>query len=188
MFRNAYVTAAIIGINILVYVIETLAGGSEKTDTAIRFGAFYVPKVREGQWYRLITAMFVHFGVFHIICNMYSLYNLGPALERFFGWREYLLLYLLSGIAGNAATWLVEMKKGRYSVSAGASGAVFGLLGAWLMLTLMPQVRTSVSSSAILYTLIINAAYGFANRRINMTAHAGGFICGAALTATLVLA
>ncbi len=187
MRTDAVVTLILIAVNGILFAAETIAGGSTKISVARKFGAYYYPDVQNGQWYRLFTAMFLHFGPFHIACNMYSLYNLAPALERFFGVSLFLLLYLASGVAGNVATYLKDQKTGRYAVSAGASGAVFGLLGAWLVLTLSPEVRTTASGSGILYTLLINAAYGLANRQINMMAHAGGFVCGATITWILLL-
>ena len=186
MRTDAPFTLILIAINGLMFAIETVAGGSTKTSVARKFGAYWYPDVQKGQWYRLITAMFLHFGPFHIACNMYSLYNLGPALERFFGVGTFLTIYLLSGIAGNVATYLKDRHTGRYALSAGASGAVFGLLGSWLVLTIMPQVKTSMSIHGIMYVLLINVAYGFANKRINMAAHAGGFVCGSVLTALIV--
>jgi len=181
MSINSPVTYGLIGINILIFLLESASGGSTHTDVARKFGAFYLPDVRRGQWYRLFTAMFIHFGLFHLACNMYSLYNLGPALERFLGWK-YILLYVGSGLAGNLATWFLEDKTGKYAISAGASGAIFGLLGAWLVIALMPQIRSSVSLSNLLYVIGINVIYGISNRSVNMTAHIGGFIGGAVIT------
>ena len=79
------VTNILIGINLLVFAAETLAGGSLNRGTALKFGAMYPPYIKRGQWYRMFTSMFLHFGFLHLICNMYSLYNLGPGLEHFLG-------------------------------------------------------------------------------------------------------
>jgi rhomboid protease GluP len=89
-------TYILIGINILIFAAETMAGGTENREIALKFGAQYTPYVKKGQWYRMFTSMFLHFGFIHLICNMYSLYNLGPALEQFFGIPLFLLLYLNS--------------------------------------------------------------------------------------------
>ena len=70
------VTYILIGINLLVFAAETLAGGSLNRETALKFGAMYPPYIKRGQWYRMFTSMFLHFGFLHLICNMYSLYNL----------------------------------------------------------------------------------------------------------------
>ena len=85
-------TYVLIGINIVIFLLETSQGGSTNRDVAMKFGAQYTPYVRRGQWYRLITSMFLHFGFIHLLCNMYSLSNLGTALERFFGIPLFLVL------------------------------------------------------------------------------------------------
>ena len=91
---NPVATYGLIGVNILVFIAESMRGGSTNTKVALKFGAQYTPYLEQGQWYRLCTAMFLHFGYLHLVCNMYSLYNLGPALEDFFGIPIFLFLYL----------------------------------------------------------------------------------------------
>ncbi len=183
---NSIATYALIGINIIVFIAETAGGGSTDTKVALKFGAQYTPYLEKGQWYRLGTSMFLHFGYIHLLCNMYSLYNLGPALEMFFGIPVFLLLYLISGFAGNILTYAVERRTGRHAISAGASGAVFGLLGSYLVLALWPGIE-GVSLYGILRVLAINAVYTIANRHINGMAHLGGLIGGAVITCILLL-
>lgn len=178
-------TYILIGVNILVFLAETLRGGTTNAAVAMEFGAQYAPYVRQGQWYRLFSSMFLHFGYLHLLCNMYSLYNLGPGLELFFGIPVYLFLYLASGLAGNVLTYIMELRTGRYSMSLGASGAVFGLLGAYLVFAVWPGF-SGVSLYGILRVLVINAVYTISNRRINAMAHLGGFLCGAVITALLL--
>ncbi|MCI2049286.1 MAG: rhomboid family intramembrane serine protease [Lachnospiraceae bacterium] len=179
-------TYILIGINIFVFLMETLAGGSTKTEVARRFGAMYTPDLKRGQIYRLFTAMFLHFGVLHLLCNMYSLYNLGPALEYICGAGWYLIIYIGSGLFGNLFTWAAETRSGHYSVSAGASGAIFGLMGAYLVLALHPQYHSYFSMASILTNIGINLLYGFSNKSINMRAHLGGMIGGAVLMLLMV--
>lgn len=183
---NISITYVLIGINVLVYIAESIAGGSSDTKTALRFGAQYTPLLEKGQVFRLFTAMFLHFGTFHLICNMYSLYNLGPSLEYFFGAQWFLAVYFVSGLSGNILTWLIEKRTHKYSVSAGASGAIFGLLGAYLVIALWPSLRGSVSLYNILYVIIVNALYGFSRRGINLAAHLGGFAGGILITLLLL--
>lgn len=176
---KAPVTTALIVINIIVFIIETVSGGSDRTDIAIRFGAQYSPFVLEKkQYYRLFTAMFLHFGFIHIMCNMWSLYNIGPTIELVFGKWRYIIIYLGAGLAGNLLTLLIEARRGQFSVSAGASGAVFGLMGAYLVLALLPRFRGYFSLSSILFNIGINVVYGLRARGINMTAHMGGLLGG----------
>ena len=179
-------TWILIGANIVMFIIEESQGGSTKKEVAMRFGAMYAPKLQGRELYRLITSMFLHFGVFHLFCNMWSLYNLGPIVELLFGPFYFLAIYFISGLCGNLLTWAVEKKTGKYAISAGASGAVFGLLGAMLVLALLPSLRGYFSLRSILLTLVINVAYGVSNRSINMKAHAGGFIGGVISTVLIV--
>ena len=153
----------------------------------MRFGAQYTPALKEKQFYRLFTSMFLHFGVFHLICNMWSLYNLGPVVELLFRPFRFLLIYFVSGLSGNLLTWAVEKRTGHYSVSAGASGAIFGLLGTMLVLALLPSLRGYFSLRSILYTLLINVVYGVTNRGINMKAHIGGFLGGLCTSMVMIL-
>lgn len=183
---NSPASYILIGINILVFIAESLNGGSTDRNVALRFGAQYTPYIKQGQWFRLFSSMFLHFGYLHLVCNMYSLYNLGPALENFFGIFAFLFLYLGSGLAGNLLTYFWEIRTGSCSLSAGASGAVFGLLGAYLVLALWPGI-TGVSLYGILRVLLINGVYTFANRNINAKAHLGGMLAGMAVTAVMLL-
>ena len=180
------VTYIIIGLNILLFAAESMKGGAMNQEVALKFGAQYTPYIQQGQWYRLFTSMFLHFGFLHLICNMYSLYNLGPSLEYFFGIPIFVVLYLASGLAGNILTYVMELRTGRRTLSLGASGAVFGLLGSYLVFALWPGY-IGVSLYGILRVLGINAVYAFANRSINAMAHLGGLIAGAAITAGLLL-
>ena len=183
---NTPATYVLIGINIFVFLLETMRGGSLNREVAMKFGAQYTPALQRGEWYRLFTSMFLHFGFIHLLCNMYSLYNLGPALERFFGIPAFLFLYLVSGFCGNILSSVVECGTGNYKLSAGASGAVFGLLGSYLVFAILPGY-SGVSLYGILRVLAINAFYAFSNRSINAKAHLGGLIAGAAVTGVLLL-
>ena len=180
---SSLVTVILIGINIAVFLLETKDGGSTNTAVALKYGALYTPYIRQGQYYRLFTAMFLHFGVWHLLFNMYALFVLGPAVDYVCGAAIYLIIYLAAGILGNVLTMLVEEKKGRSSISAGASGSIFGLLGACLVLSIAGY---GFSLRSILSTLAINLVYGLSSRRINMMSHVGGFIGGAAVMAVIL--
>ena len=182
-FLRSAVTTVLILVNVIVFLLETRAGGSTKTSVALKFGAQYAPYVKRGEYYRLFTAMFLHFGVYHLLFNMYALSVLGPSLEMLFGPVRYLILYLVSGLAGNLLTLFMENRSGRSSVSAGASGCIFGLMGACLMLALRGY---GFSLQSILTTLAVNLIYGFSSKRINMKAHLGGLLGGACLTMLMI--
>lgn len=180
-------TLILIIINAVVYLAETTSGGTTNTRTALRFGALYTPYVDRGQWWRLFTSMFLHFGIVHIISNMYALYSLGTSVEYMFGSGRFLFIYLFSGFCGNLFTYLVEKQTRHYSVSAGASGAIFGLMGVYLMLALLPQFRSYVPVRSVLVNLGINLVVGLTNRQINMKAHLGGLFGGMIATLILIL-
>lgn len=177
----------IIVINFIIFGAETLAGGSENTEVARKFGALYVPDLKRGQYYRLFSAMFIHFGVMHLLCNMYSLYALGTSVERLFGHMWFIVIYIISGLCGNLLTVAVQHISHRYPVSAGASGAIFGLMGAVCALAVFPEYRDIVNIKSLVFNIGINLVYGFSNKEINMSAHLGGLAGGALTTAAIMI-
>ncbi len=185
--RRSPVTSVLIGINLILFIIETLAGGSTDTRVAVMFGAQASPLLMMGQYWRLFTAMFLHFGITHLACNMISLYNLGPALERVYGRLRFIVIYLVSGLVGNITTWYIELIRQDYAVSAGASGAIFGLFGAYIALALIPDFRKRISVRGIVITLVLNIAYGLTYPNINMAAHLGGLVAGAVTAAVMIM-
>ncbi|MGN1023161.1 MAG: rhomboid family intramembrane serine protease [Lachnospiraceae bacterium] len=186
--RIPVVTYILIGINAVVFFLETLMGGSENLQVALSFGALYTPLVTEyGQWWRLFTAMFLHFGIQHLGSNMISLWAIGPYAETFFGKARYLLLYLVSGICGNLLTVAVELHTGSYALSAGASGAICGLLSVFLIFALMPQTRRAFPLPRVLAAIALVLLPGLTDQSISMTAHLGGLIGGFLLSAVMTL-
>lgn len=189
MPEKPVLTYTIMLICAIVYILQTQAGGSNNTQTALHFGAFYVPLVRERkQYWRFVAAAFVHFGLGHIVMNMYSLYNLGPQLERIAGPARFLEIYLGSAICGNLMTWIVESRRGSWRVSAGASGAIFGLFGVYLAMAVLPGGLGgyTLPVESILITIAVNLIGGILLRRqINNAAHIGGLIGGFLLAIAL---
>ena len=126
--KKPYITYALILINVLVFLAMYIFGnGSENVATLVNFGALHKILVLNGEPYRLITCMFLHIGIVHLLFNMYVLYVIGPQIESFYGKIKYLIIYLVSGIIGGLFSCLLSN-----GVSAGASGAIFGLLGSLL--------------------------------------------------------
>ena len=183
-FMRSGVTTTLILVNVVVFLLELKDGGSEKTEVAIKYGAQYSPYVRQGQYYRLFTAMFLHFGIYHLLFNMYALSVIGPAVDYVCGTVRFLIIYLLSGLAGNVVTMVLDEQTGQRRISAGASGCVFGLLGACFVLAIAGY---GFSLRSIMTTLLINLVYGFSSRRINMASHVGGFLAGAAIMAVMLV-
>jgi membrane associated rhomboid family serine protease len=141
----------------------------------------FVPGVADGAWWQLLTSAFTHVDLMHIGFNMLALWFLGPQLERVIGRTRFLALYLLSALAGSAAVlWL----SADYSLTFGASGAVFGLMGALLVLAL--KVRGNVQG--VLIWLGLNVAYTFLGTGISWQGHLGGLVGGAVIAAILAYA
>ena len=175
--KKPIVTGVIVAINIIIFALMYIIGkGSEDTDTLVTFGANIPALIRGGDYYRLISSGFLHIGVIHILCNMYSLVILGPNIEHFYGKIKYILIYLFSMII---ASLFVIVFQNDYSVSAGASGAIFGLLGSLLYFGY--HYRGYLGNQVIgqiIPVIIINLVIGFISPGISNAAHIGGLIGG----------
>ena len=145
------------------------------TNDLIKYGANFDLLTKSGEYYRLFTCIFLHIGIWHLICNMYSLYVIGKEVEGLFGKWKYLLIYILSGICGS----ILSLAFNSNTVSAGASGAIFGLLGALLYFGY--HYRTYLGNTikrSILPVIIINLVLGFLNSGVDNAAHIGGLVGG----------
>ncbi len=174
--KKPIVTYALIALNVIIFVLMYILGnGSDDAYTLLAFGANYGPLVEAGEWWRLITSSFLHIGILHLICNMYCLYIVGPQLESFFGKAKYLFIYLISGVIGSLFSVLFTD-----SLSAGASGAIFGLFGALLYFGYHYRVYLgTVIKSQIIPLIVLNLMIGFMSSGIDNSAHIGGLIGGA---------
>jgi membrane associated rhomboid family serine protease len=176
------VTYTLIGICVAVF-LATFAGGGEKNDTTTLFLRLYLAPtgISHGQYYRLFTAIFLHFDWIHIGLNMYCLYIVGPPLEAALGRWRYLTLFLVSGLAGSAASfWLGPVLEG----GAGASGAIFGLFGAYYFLAR----RLRMPLGPIVITIVLNLVLSFSIAGIDYHDHIGGLVTGGAVGAAFVFA
>lgn len=175
--KKPIVTGILILLNIIIFVLMYIFGkGSEDTDTLLKFGANVPALIRGGDYYRLIASGFLHIGIIHILCNMYSLSVLGPTIEHFYGKAKYVLIYFFSMII---ASLFVMVFQNDYSVSAGASGAIFGLLGSLLYFGY--YYRGYIGNQIIgqiIPVIIINLVIGFISPGISNAAHIGGLIGG----------
>lgn len=180
--RKPIMTYILIGINTILFVLMYILGnGSDDALTLLKFGASYPDFIRAGEYYRLLTSAFLHIGFLHFLFNNYALYVIGSQLESFFGKTKYLIIYLGSAIFGNLMSLLFTN-----SISAGASGAIFGLLGALLYFGYHYRVYLgTVVKSQIIPLIIINLGIGFAMSGVNNAAHIGGLIGGCLLAMTV---
>lgn len=175
--KTPYITYGLIGINIIVFILMYILGsGSEDIRTLINFGALTKVFVEYGDYYRLITSVFLHVGFLHLLCNMYALYILGKDIESFFGKVKFIFIYLISALVGSFVS-LIFMDE--YAVSAGASGAIFGLMGALLYFGYNYRVTLNNSiNRQILPVIFINLLFGFMSPGIDNYAHLGGLLGG----------
>lgn len=175
-YKKPIVTYIIIAICILLYIImEIFGNGSTNNITLLKFGANLDVLVKNGEYYRLFTSIFLHIGIMHLLCNMYSLYIIGREVESLFGKVKYIIIFILSGIFGS----ILSIAFSHNVISAGASGAIFGLLGALLYFGM--HYRTYLGEAlvrSIIPILIINLIIGFLSPGIDMAAHIGGFVGG----------
>lgn len=161
-------------LNILMFIILELSGGSTNIETLIQNGAKYNPAIMDGEWWRLVTSIFLHIGTLHLVMNMIALYYLGIIVERIYGSGRFLVIYFLSGIGGSLTSFAFNV-----NISAGASGALFGLFGALLFFGLIhKRLFQQTLGKNIIFILIINLVIGIFIPQIDMGAHLGGLIGG----------
>ncbi|MFT5875244.1 MAG: rhomboid protease GluP [Clostridium sp.] len=177
-----YITIGIIAINVVMYIITAYlsfvyAKGSmfsSDTNVLILLGAKVNELIAKGQYYRLISCMFLHGGILHLAVNMYSLYVIGPMVEKINGKAKYIAIYFISGICASIFSYIFSP-----SVSIGASGAIFGLLGATLIYAIKSKGKTGNGFiKNILSVIFINIFIGATLPGIDNFAHLGGLLGG----------
>ena len=186
--QKSIVNYLLVAANIVIFLIVEATGGSEDVGHMIQCGASYTPYVQTGEYYRLFTSMFLHFGLKHLISNMVLLFFLGDYMERFLGKVSYMILYLGGGFLGNVFSYWNECRQGETVVSAGASGAVFAVLGGLVVLLLMNRGRLEdLSLSRVLIMVVLSLWVGFQSTGVDGFAHLGGLLSGALLAAVMGL-
>lgn len=182
--RTVPMVTTLVAVNVLVFLVMLLAGAGwwhSPNEVQLAWGANFGPATQDGQWWRMVTAMFVHRGVVHLAVNMWALWDAGRLMERLLGPWRLLLLYVGSGILGNLLPLVVQ---GNQAVSGGASGAVFSLYGA--LLTFLWRERRQVEAAE--FKWLFGGALAFSGvmlglgqviPSINNAAHGGGFVAGA---------
>ena len=195
-WASAPATYTLVGINCAVFLAMVLRGVSPSNPSVqelVNWGANFGGLVLAGQWWRLLTAAFVHVGILHLATNMWCLWNLGLLGEPLLGPVGMFAVYVLTGIAGNLLSTAVHPQ----IVGAGASGAVFGIAGVLILLLkadLLPVPREEIARlrKSVIYFALLNFVIGGTSLffrsaiRIDNMAHLGGFLCGLALGAPLV--
>ncbi|RXS76806.1 rhomboid family intramembrane serine protease [Blautia faecicola] len=177
-----------IGINIVVFVIMEILGSTEDTGFMLQWGAACRPLILDGEWYRLFTSMFLHFGIYHLVNNMAVLLFMGDMVEKAVGHWKYLMIYLGSGLVGNLLSLYMDIQSQSNIVSAGASGAIYGIIGGVfvLMIKNRKQVR-EVVIRRLVFVIAVTIYYGSQAAQIDNAAHVGGLIGGIVLTVLFTL-
>ncbi|MGC4880085.1 rhomboid family intramembrane serine protease [Micromonospora sp. DT43] len=202
--RHGYVTKGIIALNVLVMLLSIasdrggdaavggsgfgglMGGGTPLTNWGSVLGLAVLPDgtlggIAEGQWYRLVTAMFLHYGVIHLLLNMWALWVLGRSLEANLGPLRFGALYLVAGLGGNVAAYLFSASN---SATAGASTAVFGLFAALIII----ERKLGRDISQVIPILVINLVFTLTVPGISIPGHLGGLVAGAAMSLVLAYA
>lgn len=182
-YKQPIVTYIIMAICIILFILMELSGGSTNSQTLLKYGANLDVLVKNGEYYRLFTCIFLHIGIMHLLCNMYSLYIIGREVENLFGKIKYIIIFILSGIFGS----IMSLAFTHNTISAGASGAIFGLLGALLYFGM--HYRTYLGEAikrSIIPIIVVNLIIGFFAEGIDLAAHIGGLV-GGVLVAMMVV-
>jgi rhomboid protease GluP len=176
------VTRGLVAINVVVFLLMCLAGADPLQPggrVAVAWGSNFGPLTLGGQWWRLLSSVFIHFGLLHLAVNMWSLYQTGALVERLFGSGRFLMLYLLAGLAGSLASLVWNPLVN----SAGASGAIFGVIGGLLVFLFdqrqgVPRVIAVDVRKTTLFFVAFNLINGFTHAGIDNAAHLGGLVGG----------
>lgn len=175
-YTGKKITIILIAINAAVFAVLEIMGDTTDGVFMAQHGAMFAPYcIQEGKWYLLFTSMFLHFGFPHLLNNMFILFCIGEYLERFLGKVKYLILYLAAGLTGNLLSLAVEVRTGDFAVSAGASGAIFGVVGGMLWVVLRNKGKVAnLSVRGMLIMLALSLYFGFTSSGVDNWAHIGG--------------
>lgn len=183
-WKEKIVTLGFVAINIFLYIASVFSG-----DLLYNEGAFSLRYLLQGgQWQRLITSMFLHADVDHLAGNMLMLYMAGELVEKYVGKRRFAILYFFSGISGSLLYAVYEFFTGRYVDSIGASGAVFGVIGALLVIVARHRGRyADITLGRMGFMLVYMFYMGLRTSNVNNAAHIGGLLGGMILTVFYML-
>ena len=178
--KKAPCTVVLIAVNTAVFLALSFIGMTEDAGFMLQHGAMYAPDILyNGKYYELFTSMFLHFGFSHLMNNMVMLLVIGYSLEPEIGKIRFLFIYLGSGLMGNLVSAWFDVSQGSYAVSAGASGAIFGIVGALLYVAIRNHGRVGeISTRGLVLMAGLSLYYGFTAQGVDNAAHIGGLISG----------
>lgn len=185
--KRAWVNEGLIILNIAYFLYLEITGSSEDTLYMLQHGAMYGPLVMENhEYYRLLTSVFMHFGIDHIANNMLVLFVLGDNMERALGSMKYLVFYLICGVGANVVSMVLGMGDPVQAVGAGASGAIFGVIGGLLYAVMMNRGRLEdLSARQLAVTILFSLYFGFTSTGVDNVAHVAGLVIGIVLAVIL---
>ena len=182
--KRKYITATnvVLGVQIVIFLLMTIMGGSTNVMTLYYFGAKINPLIISGEYYRLIMPIFLHIGLEHLAVNSVMLYFLGNEIESILGWSRFLLIYIGSGVLGNLASFAFNT-----AISAGASTSLFGLLGVIIYLARQHSYIRSFRQLGSTYGafIVLNILFGFMSGGVDNFGHLGGLLGGYLLSSAL---
>ena len=186
-YSECYVTIGLVVVNLIVFFLYEIIGSNLDVEFMLNHGAMYTPYIKDcSEWYRYFTALFLHFGIRHLLNNMLLLYVLGNYLERYLGRVKFLILYIASGIGANIISEILAFQQGKTVVSAGASGAVFAVLGGLIWVILANRGRLeNLTAGKMCFMAALALYYGFSGSGVNNAAHVAGLVCGFVLSVLL---
>ncbi len=175
------VTVGILLLNVLVFAVLELLGSTQDAGFMAAHGALSVAAVESGKWYCLLTAMFLHFGFLHLVNNMFVLFFTGRYLEQEVGGVSFAVIYLFGGLIGNLFSLFCQWMGGGNSVSAGASGAIFSVIGALFLLVLLRCGRLAqLRRQGMIMMVVLSVYQGYTTVGVDNAAHLAG-LCGGIL-------
>lgn len=182
-----YVTLGLMAVNVIVYLVMELAGNTRDGLFVASYGGMYPTfLLYNRQWWRLLTAGFIHFGAAHLVNNMIILYCMGSRLERTVGHLRLFLIYILSLLGGSLLSFGMMCYTGDYAVSAGASGAIFGIIGGFLWALILHRGHLEgITVRGMIFMIVLMIYYGFSSSGIDNWGHIGGMMTGLLITAIL---
>lgn len=185
--NGPYVTVGLLAINVIVYLVMELLGDTKDGLFVATYGGMYPTfLLYNHQWWRLFTAGFIHFGAAHLVNNMVVLYCMGTRLERMVGHVRFLIIYVVSLLGGSLLSCAVMLQTGDYAVSAGASGAVFGIIGGLLWVVMLHRGHLEdMTMGRIVFMILLTIYYGFSSSGIDNWGHIGGVLTGFLVTIIL---
>lgn len=185
--NKPYVNFALAAVNALVFLYLEAIGSTEDAVFMVEHGAVFPPFViLGGEYYRLFTSMFLHFGAAHLANNMLVLLVLGEKMEKALGHVKYLIFYLTAGLAANIISLAVEEREGQTTVSAGASGAIFGVVGGLVYVIAVNHGQLDgLTNRQIGFMALLMLYHGFISSGVDNAAHIGGLISGLVLSILL---